>query len=1508
MGDTHQEENFLVVGMGASAGGIEAFKYFFQAVPDDSGMAFVLVQHLDPTHESLMAELISRYTQMEVRQASDGIKVQPNHVYIIPPNKTLTISQGRLHTAAPERHRGMRAPIDEFFRSLAAECGERAVGIVLSGTASDGTLGLKEIKLRGGLSIAQDPDEAQQDGMPRSALNAGAVDYAVPAAQMPGLLREYAQHPYVTRKEGHASDDAKDAIGLDGILAVLRIRLGHDFRGYKKGTLLRRVHRRMGIQSIEDMRRYRDFLREHPLEVKALLQDLLIGVTTFFRESEAWEELAEKVIPSLFRRRQPDNPIRIWVAGCSTGKEAYSLMMLLVEEAEKRDVRLHCQMFATDIDQEALETAREGVYPAQIAEEIPPERLNRFFVKHGNTYQIRNDLRERITFAAQNIVTDPPFSNLDMISCRNLLIYLDLQVQTRLVDLFHFALADRGYLLLGNSESVSNQDNVFETISRKWRIYRKVGSSRPARLDLPLVKPAPDRSIPLQPSRRTPQVAREKTPAFLAERALLDYFAPAAVLADDRCNVLYFYGNTDTFLTFHEGEPTRDLLSLVRKGLRGRLRAAVKRACEEGEETVFRGHAVQGKEAQPTQITTIPVAKEKMAVVIFEAEGPPVEHTSEPLSTEEVNVRELEDELKSTREELQSTIEELETSNEELKAANEEAMSMNEELQSTNEELETSKEELQSVNEELTTVNAQLQEKVDELEQTTNDLDNLITSTDIATIFLDSELRLKRYSPATTELLNLLPGDVGRPISDISSRVAGMNLPEDAKRVLKELKPRAREFEADDGKWYIRKTLPYRTSRNAVEGAVITFVDVTDLKEAQAKAASRSEELEILMESVPAAVWIATDRSCRQITGNQLGYRMLHLETGKNVSKSAPEPERPGYRAFQDDRELSPDELPLQRVAATGEPLEGFEVDILFEDGQTITIFGNAVPLKDQEGNVRGAIAAFIDITARKRAQKAMIKNEQLYRLAAQAAHFGTYERNLVTGQDVWTPELKAIYGLGPDDPLPLRDGIPEAVHPDDRQRVLEETEARIAPDAPEQYGTELRVVRPDGEVRWILVRGRVEFSGEGADRHAVRKYGFAMDFTERKDMEVQLKDVNAHLEETVRDKTEEVRRQAEQLRSLVRQLTDAEQRERRRLSAVLHDNLQQLLMGARYQLETAEKRVDDKKAIAAMNNAGGILFEAMNVSKNLAVELSPPILYDGAFENAMRWLAEHMRERHGLNVAIRSDLGDRRVEERRRIMLFECIRELLLNIVKHSGTDHAVVELHMAASNVLRTTISDNGNGFDINSLGQDSTSSHYGLFHVRQRIEGAGGKLEVDSRPSEGTKITLICPIGNPKKAASGGHKAPARRLRKSRSDGNSIRVLVADDHTIFRQGLRTMLELEDDFEIVGEAATGRQAVELTHKLQPDVVLMDVNMPETNGIEATRQLRDELPDVMVIGLTMHEEPSITSDMIDAGASAVFHKSTDTRGFCEEIRNTIGDGNGRPGTSRKKDTPPRED
>jgi len=836
---------FPIVAIGASAGGLEALSHFLGHVPADSGMAFVVIQHLDPNYKGMMPELLQRATAMPVVQAKSRMKVKPDCVYVIPPNRDLSILHGSLYLLEPVAARGLRLPIDFFFRALADDRREHAIGVILSGMGSDGTLGLRAIKERGGLVLVQDPATAKFDSMPRSAIDAGLADIVAAAEELASRIIDTLQRSPGTGS-GPAAQEAETAAqksAFDKVCILLRARTGNDFSLYKKSTVYRRIERRMAIHQLDRIADYVRYLRENAQEVDLLFKELLIGVTRFFRDPASWGCLQDQVLPELLAAYPAGGTLRAWVAGCSTGEEAYSLAIAFreVQERLKLPGRHSLQIFATDLDQDAVELARQGLYPGNIAADVSEERLRRFFVENGDGYRVGKEIREMVVFAPHNVIMDPPFTKLDILTCRNLLIYLGSELQKKLLPLFHYSLKPGGTLMLGSAESIGGFSELFAPIEAKARLFRR--SSSPLRtfeLEFPSRHfPTKTESL-MDPKPETAATNLQN----LADQILLQQFSPAAVLVTAAGDLLYISGRTGKYLEPAAGKVNWNIHAMARDGLRQELALALPKALRSGERTVCRNLRIGTNGGTQTVDLTVqpidePLALRGMAMLVFGdvAAAPPAPDTAAGKRGPRRSQREaeLEQALAQARQEMQALREEMQTSQEELKSANEELQSTNEELQSTNEELTTSKEEMQSLNEELQTVNIELQSKVDELSTASNDMKNLLNSTDMATVFLDNALHVRRFTTQATRLFKLIPGDVGRPLSDIVTDLVYPELLADAHEVLRTLAFSDREISTGDGRWYQVKVMPYRTLENVIDGVVITFNDISRAKRLEAE-------------------------------------------------------------------------------------------------------------------------------------------------------------------------------------------------------------------------------------------------------------------------------------------------------------------------------------------------------------------------------------------------------------------------------------------------------------------------------------------------------------------------------------------------------------------------------------------------------------------------------------------------------------------------------------------------
>ncbi len=832
---------FPIVAIGASAGGLEALEQFLSHVPAQSGMAYVVIQHLDPNYKGMLPELLQRITKMQVTQIKNRMKIQPDCVYVIPPNKDISILHGTLHLLEREAPRGLHLPIDFFLRALAEDQREHSVGVILSGMGSDGTLGLRAIKESAGLVLVQEPTSAKFDSMPKSAIEAGLADIIARPEALPNKIVEFVRHLPHANRIAQEPESAEQKSALDRIYILLRARTSQDFSLYKKSTIYRRVERRMGLHKLEKIADYVHYLRENPQEIDLLFKELLIGVTNFFRDPTAWAYLQEHALPQLLESCENGKAMRAWVAGCSTGEEAYSLAIAFREVIEKvkPQARIALQIFATDLDPDAIEKARNGYYPANIAVDVSAERLARFFVEDGDGYRIGNTIREMVVFATQNAIMDPPFTKLDILTCRNLLIYLGPEAQKKLFPLFHYSLSPGGILFLGSAETVGSFTELYTLLDAKSRLYRRSDSQvRTADVEFPSrLYPLP--AVPPEVAKTAAAVVNLQA---MADQILLQQFSPAAVLVNVEGDILYISGRTGKYLEPAAGKANWNIHVMAREGLRQELVLILPKVFRDNTTVIQRCvHVGSGDNAQIVDLTVHaieePVTLQQLAMIVFADVEMPVPDASsiKRRAPTPGRMAEMERALRQAHEEIQIVREEMQTQQEEVKSANEELQSTNEELQSTNEELTTSEEEMQSLNEELQTVNAELQTKVEDLSVVNSDMKNLLNSTDIATIFLDDKLHVRRFTDQATKIFKLIPGDVGRPLSDIVTDLDYSDLQADAQEVLRALIFSEKQINARDERWFAVRIMPYRTLENVIDGVVITFTDISVAKKLEAQ-------------------------------------------------------------------------------------------------------------------------------------------------------------------------------------------------------------------------------------------------------------------------------------------------------------------------------------------------------------------------------------------------------------------------------------------------------------------------------------------------------------------------------------------------------------------------------------------------------------------------------------------------------------------------------------------------
>jgi len=956
-------KQFPIVGIGASAGGLAAFETFFSELSKNEkkiNMAFILVQHLDPIHKSMLAEIVGRYTKLLVYEVEDGMKVKPDCVYIIPPNRDMALRSGKLYLFERQSLHTLRLPIDYFFHSLATDQHERAIGIILSGTGSDGTLGARAIKSEGGMIMAQKPASTEYNSMPKNAIEAGLVDYILLPSEMPSKLTDFTTYAFLKKSQIISPTVVKNENALKKIFILLQSQSGHDFSQYKPSTIIRRIERRMAVNQIINLNDYISLLQKNSKEINTLFQDLLIGVTLFFRDKEAFAFLKEQIIPALFLNKPSGSKIRVWIPGCSTGEEAYSIAILLQEHIDQLKQGFKLQIYATDIDSKAIEQARVGIYPVSIADDISPTHLERFFEYNpdAHIYRIKRVIRDLLIFSQQNLIKDPPFSKMDFISCRNLLIYLNSEIQQKIIPLFHYSLNPQGKLFLGSAETIGNFSHLFLPIDRKFKLYQKKDdSNRQHHPVIGLISPSKiNNSNNPQIHEKISSVNKPKL-RELMEHTLLKQYAPTSVLVDKEGCIFYIHGRSGRYLEPTSGKSELNILKMAREGLKHDLLKALNKSVKLQETIRLTGLSVKTNGdfsnvnliVQPVNSNTNPklylVLLEEMSTskVKNNIQVSKKKSKKSTVTEDDTDLAILKQKLIDNEEFLQNTNEQLETTNEELRSSNEEMQSINEELQSTNEELETSKEELQSVNEELTTINAELQTKITDSVQANNDLNNLLAGSGIGTIFVDHQLLVKRFTPSVTRVINLIQSDVGRPLGHIVSNFADdEDLIKGVVAVLDNLIPRELELRTKEGDLcYLINIRPYRTLENVIEGAVLTFVDITRMKSAENAKRESENKKQILFDSINDGV-IFIDKAGTIVEVNASAEKILGLSlnqlNGHQISDPAWE------MINKDDSPVTRDSHPVIIALKTGRQVQNTIGICFLKDAQRVWIHIVAIP------------------------------------------------------------------------------------------------------------------------------------------------------------------------------------------------------------------------------------------------------------------------------------------------------------------------------------------------------------------------------------------------------------------------------------------------------------------------------------------------------------------------------------------------------------------------------------
>lgn len=1441
-----------IVGIGASAGGLDALKNLFKAMPNDIGAAFVVIQHLDPKHESLTAEILTRSTTMPAVQVVDGMTVEANHVYVIPPNAYLTLDDHCFKLNKPVLHHGLRMPIDTFLWSLAEQHEERAIAIIVSGTGSDGTLGIRAIKGSGGLVLAQSPDSADYEGMPSSAVATGLVDFTCPVQEMPAHLKHYLQHPYITKqtdtkRDGDIPKDEKSQ--LTAILTFMKNRIGHDFREYKLGTLGRRIARRMELHHLKTIPKYLSFMRKNEDEANLLFKDLLISVTAFFRDTEAFSAFEQKVIIPLVASKHDDQPIRVWIPGCATGEEAYSIAMLLVEHLEKTNKHCRIQIFASDIDETALSHARIGLYPENIKASVSETRLQRFFRKEDQSYRIKKSLRELVTFASQNLISDPPFSNLDLISCRNLLIYLSAEIQSKVLALFHFALRENGNLFLGHSETSSQQESLFKPLAKKWRIYQRTGpASSTSSVEFPIASRITRSIQPL-----VGKQVYDKNQLRLgdvAQQFLLHEFAPAAVLVNIKHQIVHFSGSTSRFLEQPSGSPSQDLLILAKHELRAKLRLALRQVTEENQRVVIDniqilrkiGHLGVKVVLRPINV---PQSNEPMILITFEEKGETdldleqhkykhLPQQKNSVSTDEISlIEQMEAELHITREVLQTNNEEWESANEELQAANEEVMSVNEELQSSNEELESSKEELQSMNEELTTVNNQYKDKAEELAKINDDLDNLLSSTNIATLFIDYHLRIGRFTPATQKLLNLITTDVGRPISDIRLKFTDNSLIEDIHRVLSDLAPAECEVKTDDGSYYLRRILPYRTNDFRISGVVITFIDISLRK--------RSEKDTLRLATI---IRDSTDA----FTLFDVDGKITAWNNGAQIMYGWSEQQALGMHIF-DLVPIGEQKNVKQLIQSTikGEHLHSAEAIRIGKDGRKINVLLTLTPLLDNTNKVIAIASTEKNISRRIRIENQLRASERNFRTFLESAPDALVIINTSGKIEVANSQAEQLFGYSKQELIGM---------------IIEQL-------MPTRFAEKHVQHRQD-----YFTQPKVRVVGNGIKLFALTKTG------EEIPVEVGLSPIKTDHGQVVSAAIRDIRQRQinDDALNLAKTTAESALAAKSRFLATASHDLRQPLHSLTLLNKTLLKSIDEPQAQKMLCMQGDslsamarLLNSLLDISKLESGTVATQLCDFSLYPMLKKISAEFEAEAHNKGLTLTLEAKDSCFVHSDPVLLTQLLQNLLANAIHYTK----IGKVNLACSQVngqIEISINDTGIGIpaeqlpkifdEFHQVNRDPQQRHGGLglgLSIVQRIADLlDTQVEVLSKVGQGSTFSISLPLGE-------SVIVPEKEISYVQTIEKNALILLVDDDPDVLEASEMLLSTVTGFEIVC-ASSPPEAYAQINKHLPDLIITDFHLNhKESGVDIIRKAKtkdgQQIPAILVSGDTSPEMETISNE-----------------------------------------------
>jgi two-component system CheB/CheR fusion protein len=1480
-----------LVGLGGSAGAIPALQQFFQAMPGDTGLAFVVVIHLGPEHESQLDEVLRRCTPMEVRQLVGPERVKPNTIYVIPPRKLIRAEDGLLRLEEPLPNRARHVAVDLFFRTLADTHGPHSAAVILSGANGDGAIGIKRIKERGGLTVAQDPEECEHGSMPRTAIGTGMVDWVLPVADIAPRLLAYfrlERHLRLPPEEPPAAPatpahDAGDEALLRDVLAFLRTRTGRDFGNYKRATIVRRIARRMQVNGTDNLAGYLTCLRTRPGESAALLQDLLISVTNFFRDSDCFAAL-DPHLRELFRNKGPNDAIRVWVPACATGEEAYSLAMLLCDRAREMDAPPLLQVFATDLDEDAIRAGREGVYPPTIEADVSEERLRRYFLKEHRGYRVRREVREMVLFAQHDVLKDSPFSRLDLVSCRNLLIYLNREAQQRVFQTFNFALQPQGLLFLGSSESAEEAATLFTVVDKKHRIFAQRLVPRaalpvpvgPTSLALSLGQglaeaPAIGGRAFEHPSllQRSLQPAAPRTASWgELHLKLLETLAPPSVLVDAGHEIMHLSAGAGRFLQFAGGEPSRNLLRAIHPSLRIELRAALFQASQgAGVAEVVAGPISLGDNQVEVAMRVWPLQEmgAQMFMVTLDARSG-VERKAEAAAGERAEAdpvaRHLDRELERLKTQLRDTVEQYEAGTEELKASNEELQAMNEELRSATEELETSREELQSINEELSTVNLELKNKVDELGHANSDIHNLMDATQIATLFLDRELRIMRYTPAAVALVNLIPSDVGRPLRDLATRLDYPQLGDDAQRVLERLVPIERELGLPDGSWYLTRLLPYRTLEDRIAGVVLSFIDITERKQA--------EEVRLWLSAVVNAsadgivsfgldlTVLSWNAACEQV----FGYSAQEM-IGQSLAVTAPGQEE----QMQENA----------RRLAEGKAVN-FTTTRRRKDGTDIRVALTVSPIRDHDGQVIGGTAIVRDITEAERAREALRASEERMRLVVEnAREYAIFSIDLARNVTTWNTGAERLLGYGEKEALGQSGDM--IFIPEDRAAGAPEAEARHA--LREGRATDDRFhVRKDGSRFWASGVSMLMRDSAG---NAVGFVKILRDMTEQRETEEALKRSQQELVQALADQ-----QQAQ------RGLEAADAAKDRFLAVLSHElrnplasiaSASELLMMSDLPEAAMEKAAQVvQRQARAMKVLLDDLLDVSRLSLGRLKLARRPVSVASIVETALE-TTRPLVQAAGHQLSLQLPAQEIEVDGDP-LRLAQVVANLITNSTKYTPEGGKIgVSAELLDSEVV-ITVSDNGIGmdaseidrmFDLFSQGESAVNRSsgglgIGLALSRNIVEMHGGWIMASSDgPGRGSQLRIGLPL-----LRTGGTRPPSTvllppvtRPTAAPQDAQAQLILVADDNGDAAWGMAKLLELSGYRALL--AGGGEEAWRLAQEHRPQIALLDIGMPDLSGHEVARRLRgtDWGRSMVLIAATGWGQEDDVRESLEAGFDA---------------------------------------